>query len=135
MGSPGTILNALESCKKLERLFIHSASNDVAVEAGPVISLMRACSNLTVLYLFIAPTPLVTCRAIKKHVENTFKAQRPPLSIQIHNSLPVMERQSVALCNKGDPDRSWPNYPSIHYRQMVALSPQVCVPTGFPDFN
>lgn len=118
-GSVSQLLLSLQNCPKLQRLLLWSSPNDVPLDCPVVFSLFDCCKDLTVFYAVIEPTLKIVCKKLRKSLTDKYKTERPALSIFIETSL--------------EDDRV-PTYPSVHFRQLVLNTSQVCMYNDFPMF-
>lgn len=120
IGSTVPLFASLQNCPKLNRVLVWSSPNDQALEPEAVEELFLKSSDLMMFYATIDSTTKTVCLRTRKNLEAKYRIERPALSILIRNTLE---------------DDGMINYPSVHYRQMVINSPQVCQYNDFPIFS
>jgi len=119
IGATAPLCEALESCRKLERVFVHSSSNDRPLEPPGFLKLMATSKHLFVLYLILGSATKSSCLELRKRLELLYAERRPALSVVIQTSI----------------DADVVQFHSIHYRDMVVFAPQVCAYPCFPNPN
>ena len=113
IGSTIRFFRSLLRCSRLQRFLLWAKSNDQPLDTNSCLELMNSCKNLTMLYITIGATTKSTCETLRKTLESLYKSSRPGLS---------------AIIRKGpdaDDDTAPPQYPSVHYREMVVFAPQI----------
>jgi len=112
------LLLSLTHCPKLQRCLIWSETNSEPLDLPGVQTLFKSCVHLVFFHAVIGPTTKGDCAKLRKSLEQEYKSSRPALNVIIANTI----------------NEDFAPFKSIHYRQMICDSSQVCDILDFPQF-